>query len=234
VSARLLVENNTGAGAYLTPNLDELTGRFTVSAVASRALLRQDNDVDDCLNQGTCSMDAPPEPSTATIGPAALPQSFLQLRVVEQSTGREATCAECDPGEFYLAPYGRYEVQAIVADLSFLIPPGMPRDRIAEISVGPIGNAATLTGVDDGIYIRCLEDTMPGCDGHTVFQVYRAVTSAVIEVDRLVISAQTSAFPKSPPRTPLPSADATNSTLSAPVSTSFTWTTQDATLPDPG
>jgi hypothetical protein len=60
------------------------------------------------------------------------------------------------------------------------------------------------------------------------------MTSATIEVDRLVISAQTSAFPKSPLRTPLPSVDATSSTLSEPVSTNFAWTTQDATLPDPG
>jgi hypothetical protein len=234
VGARMLVENNTGTGAYFTPSLDELTGRFTVSAVASRALLRQDNDSDDCLNQGTCSMNAPPDPVTTTIGPAAIPAGFLRLRVVEQGTGRETNCAECDPGEFYLAAHGRYEVQAVVADLSFLIPPGVPRDQIAEISVGPIGNAVRLTGVDGGMYIRCHRDAMPGCEGHSVFQLYRAIRSAVIEVDRLVISAQTSAFPKSPPRTPLPSVDATNSTLSEPVSTSFTWTTQDATLPDPG
>jgi hypothetical protein len=60
------------------------------------------------------------------------------------------------------------------------------------------------------------------------------MTSAIIEIDRLVISARTSAFSNSPPRTPLPSVDGTNSTLSEPVSTSFTWITQDATLPDPG
>ena len=179
-------------------------------------------------------MDAPPEPSTTTIGPAAIPPSFVRLRVIEQGSGRDVTCAECDPGVFYLAPHGRYEVQAVVADLSFLIPPGMSRDQVAEISVGPIGNATRLTGVDDGAYIQCGFDLNPGCRGHMVFQLYRAITSAVIEVDRMVISARTSAFPKSPPRTPLPSADATNSTLSEPVSTSFTWTTQDATLPDPG
>jgi hypothetical protein len=233
--ARMLVENNTGAGAYVTLNLDELTGRYQASAIDSRALLRQDGDTDDCLSQGTCSMDPPPEPSNTTIGPTAIPPSFLRLRVVEQGAGREATCAECDPGEFYLAPYGRYEVQAVVADLSFLIPPGMPRDRIAEISVGPLGNAVRLTGIDDGLYVHC-EGTDPGgrCNSRTVFQRYRAMTSAIIEVDRLVISARTSAFPKSPPRTPLPAADASNATLSEPVSTSFTWATQDDTLPDPG
>jgi hypothetical protein len=235
VVARLLVENNTDAGAYLTLNLDELTGRYAASAIESRALLRQDNAFDDCLNQGTCSADAPPEPSTSNIGPAALPSSFLRLRMVEQGSGRDASCVECDPGEFYLAPHGRYEVQAVVADLSFLIPPGMPRDQIAEISVGPIGNAARLTGVDDGIYVRCMiPQPNTTCGGHEVFSRYRAMTSAIIEVDRLVISAQTSAFAKSPPRTPLPSIDDTNSTLAESVSTSFTWTTQDATLPDPG
>jgi hypothetical protein len=67
-----------------------------------------------------------------------------------------------------------------------------------------------------------------------VFQRYQAMTSAIIEVDRLVISAQTSSLPKSPPRTPLPSFDDKNTTLSEPVSISFTWATQDATLPDPG
>ncbi|HEX6245090.1 MAG TPA: hypothetical protein VFZ61_29415, partial [Polyangiales bacterium] len=39
VVARLLVENNTDAGAYLTLNLDELTGRYEASAIDSRALL---------------------------------------------------------------------------------------------------------------------------------------------------------------------------------------------------
>lgn len=234
VVARLLVENNTNAGAYLTLNMDELTGRYEASAIDSRALLRQDNNLDDCLNQGTCSADAPPEPSTSNIGPAAIPPSFLRLRVVELSSGRDASCAECDPGEFYLAPNGRYELQALVADLSFLIPPGMPRDQLAEISAGPIGNATRLTGVEDGTYIYCHRDAMPGCEGHSAFQLYRAITSAVIDVDRLVISARTSAFPKNPPRTPLPSTDAANPTLSEPVSAGFTWTTQDATLPDPG
>jgi hypothetical protein len=235
VVARLLVENNTDAGAYLTLNLDELTGRYEASALDSRALLRQDQVVDDCLNQGTCSEDAPPEPSTSNIGPAAIPPSFLRLRVVEQGSGRDAACAECDPGEFYLAPNGRYEVQAIVADLIFLVPPGMPRDQISEISVGPVGTATRLTGVDDGIHVRCHQRLMPeGCRGHDVFQLYRAITSAIIEIDRLVISAQTSAFPTSLPRTPLPAVDASNSTLSEAVSTSFTWTTQDAMLPDPG
>lgn len=234
IVARLLVENNTDAGAYLTLSLDDLAGRYATSAIDSRVLLRQDIDVDDCLTEGTCSMDAPPEPSTMTIGPAAIPPSFLRLRVVEQGSGRDASCPECDPSEFYLAPHGRYEVQAVVADLSFLIPPGMPRDQIAEISIGPLGDAARLTGVDEGAHIRCGQDLMPGCRGHRVFQLYRAITSAVIEVDRLVISAQTSAFPKSPPRTPVPSADAASSTLSAPVTAGFTWTTQDATLPDPG
>ncbi len=233
VVARMLVENNTGAGAYLTLNMDELTGRFTASATNSRALLRQDSDGDDCLNQGTCLPEAPPAPSTTTIGSAALPASFVRLRVIEQGSGRDASCAECDQGEFYLAPNGRYEVQAIVADLSFLIPPGMPRDQIAEVSVGPIGNAVRLTGVNDGLYVRCLEpQPHTTCEGHAVFQLYRSMTSAIIEVDRLIISAQTSAFPKSPPRTPLPAVDV--ATLSEPVTTSFTWTTQDATLPDPG
>ena len=235
VVARLLVENNTGAAAYLTLNLDELTGRYEASAIESRALLRQDNNVDDCLNQGTCSADPPPEPSTTTIGPTALPTSFVRLRVVEQGSGRDATCTECDPGEFYLAPYGRYEVQAVVADLGFLVPAGMPSDQIAEISVGPIGNAARLTGIDDGIYIYCENTNMAGsCILHKVFQRYQAMTSANIEVDRLVISAQTSSFPKSLPRTPLPSVDGTNTTLAEPVSTSFSWETQDAALPDPG
>jgi hypothetical protein len=111
----------------------------------------------------------------------------------------------------------------------------MPRDQIAEISVGPISNAVRLTGVDDGVYVRCIApfDTVR-CDAHAVFQLYRAMTSAIIEVDRLVISAQTSAFPKSTPRTPLPSLDGVQSTLAEPVSAGFTWTTQDATLPDPG
>ncbi len=235
VVARLLVENNTDAGAYLTLSLDELIGRYAASAIESRALLRQDNDVDDCLNQGTCSAEVPPDPVTTTIGPTAIPSSFIRLRVVEQGSGRDASCAECDPGESYLAPHGRYEVQAVVADLSFLIRPGMPRDQIAEISVGPIGNAVRLTGVDDGIYVRCvLQDENGGCLGHRVFQLYRAITSAIIEMDRLVITAKSSASAKSSPRTPLPSIDDTNSTLAQPVSTSFTWTTQDATLPDPG
>jgi hypothetical protein len=233
--ARMLVENNTEAGAYVTLSVDELTGRYQASAIDSRALLRQDGDTDDCLNQGTCTEAPPPEPVTTIIGPAALPPSFIRLRVVELGTGREATCAECDPNEFHLAPHGRYEVQAVVADLGFLLPPGMPRDRIAEISVGPIGSAVRLTGVDDGLYVRCTGTNLDGlCDGRTVFQRYRALTSVIIELDRLVISARTSAFPKSLPRTPLPSADASNATLSAPVSTNFTWTTQDDTLPDPG
>jgi hypothetical protein len=160
---------------------------------------------------------------------------LFRLRVVEQGSGRDASCADCDAGEFYLAPYGRYEVQAVVADLSFLLPSGMPRAQVAEISVGPIGNAVRLTGVDDGIYVRCVfPQPNTSCKDHEVFQLYRAMTSAIIEVDRLVISTRTSAFPKSPPRTPLPSADNTNSTLSEPLSAGFTWITQDATLPDPG
>src|SRR5690606_28092199 len=100
---------------------------------------------------------------------------------------------------------------------------------------GPIGNAARLTGVDDGIYVRCFpQDGNGGCLGHSVFQLYRAMISAAIEVERLVITARTSASARGTLRTPLPSVDATNSTLSEPVSTSFTWTTQDASLPDPG
>jgi hypothetical protein len=233
--ARLLVENNTDAGAYLTLNLDDLAGRYTASAIDSRALLRQDADRDDCLGQQTCSAQAPPETTSQTIGPAAVPRSFVRLRVVEQGSGRDASCAECDPGEFYLAPHGSYEVQAVVADLSFLIPPGVPRDQIAEILVGPIGSAVRLTGADDGVYVHCFDpfDAVT-CDQHAVFQLYRALTSAIIEVDRLVISAQTSAFPKSTPRTPMPSVDGAESTLAEPVSAGFTWTTQDATLPDPG
>jgi hypothetical protein len=85
------------------------------------------------------------------------------------------------------------------------------------------------------VYVHCFDpfDAVT-CDQHAVFQLYRALTSAIIEVDRLVISAQTSAFPKSTPRMPLPSLDGVDSTLAEPVSAGFTWITQDATQPDPG
>ncbi len=235
VVARLLVENNTDAGAYLTLNLDELTGRYEVASTDSRALLREDTGLNDCVGRQTCNTQAPPEPTSQTIGPTTIPPSFLGLRVVEQGSDREATCADCDPNEFYLAPQGHYEVQVVVADSSFLVPPGMPRDQIAEISVGPISSAARLTGVDAGIYVQCINPVGTlQCDLRKTFQRYRAMTSAIIEVDRLRISGQTSASSKSPPRTPRPPLDATSSTLSEPVSTSFTWTTQDETLPDPG
>jgi hypothetical protein len=61
-----------------------------------------------------------------------------------------------------------------------------------------------------------------------VYQLYQAMLSATIEVDRLTLSGKTSATPKGTPRTPRPPVDpAMGSTFSEPVSTSFTWTTQE-------
>jgi hypothetical protein len=123
----------------------------------------------------------------------------------------------------------------IVTDLSFLVAPGVQRDQIAEIAVGSIGDAERLTGVDGGIYIYCARPEMIGCTDRLTFQLYRAMTGAAIEIDRLVMSAQTSALPGGLPRTPLPPVDPSRqSTLSEPISTGFIWTTEDVALPDPG
>lgn len=227
------VENNTDADVYLTLRIDELTGRYTATWASAGAFLLRDESLDDCVEQQTCSLDPPPNPPPETFIPSAIPSSFASLRVVEQVSGRPAACAACDPGEFRIAARGRYEVQVLVADLSFLIAPGIQRSEIAEIAVGPVGNAARLTGVDNGIYVQCSRfDVMAGCDRHDVFQLYRAMTRADLEIDRLVISARTNARPGDVPRTPLPPVDrARQSTLSEPVSTSFTWTTEDASLP---
>jgi hypothetical protein len=128
------------------------------------------------------------------------PRDLVGHRALDLALGQQGDVLGCI-GIEQLAPHGSYEVQAVVADLSFLSPPGMPRDRIVEISIGPIGNVVRLTGVDGGVYVRCIEpfDTVE-CRQHAVFQLYRAMNSDIIEVDRLVISAQTSAFPKSTPR----------------------------------
>jgi hypothetical protein len=220
------------AGRYST----SLAGRYEATWIRTRAFLQQIDGVSDCLTEQTCTTDLPPEPEYLTVLPAPVPSSFLRLRVVEQDTGREATCVECDPGEFYLAPHGRYELQAVVNNLKFIAPPEVDLARLDEIRVGPIGSAAPVTGVDRGLYVHCLDDTGGRCQGRRVYQLYDAALSATIEIDRLSISAKTSAFPGGTPRTPLPPVDPANgSALSEPVITSFTWTTQEnAVLPDPG
>lgn len=239
VLARFALENNTGADVYLTLRIDELAGRYQAEWLRSRAFLREEVGEDDCLDQQTCSVVAPPEPVAEILGPVVIPPSFAGVRVVEQGSGREAACAACDPGEVLIAAGGRYEVQVVVSEPSFLSPPGVQPAQIAEIAAGPIGSAARLTGVDEGVYVECTEpdDMSPGvCGRRNVFQLYRAMTTAVIEIDRLVLSAQSSALSGSPPQPPLPAVDPSqDSTLSEPISTSFTWTTaEDATLPDPG
>jgi hypothetical protein len=232
VVASFPVENNTDADVYLTLSIDELTGRYSATWISSRALLRVDSEQDDCLAQQTCSED---EPATDTefLGPATIPASAVSVRVVEQVSGREATCDDCDPNEFRIAARARYQVQVIVADLGFLLAPGVQRNTIAEIAVGPIGTAARLTGVDGGIYVYCSSPLMAVCRGHQIFQLYRALTAAAIEIDRVTISAQTSALPADLPRTPQPPVDAARQlTLSEPISTGFIWITEDAALPD--
>lgn len=236
-AARMLLENNTVADVYLTPRIDELTGRYSATWTSSRALLLEVAGASDCLAEQTCTLDPPPEPRIDPLIPDAVPASYMALRVVRQGTGQAAACTGCDPGEFALPSHGHYQLEAVTVDLGFLVPPEVDRARVASISVGPVGDTVPLTGVDNGIYVHCArQDDFGRCTQRRIFQLYQAMLSATIEIDRLTMSGKTSPTPRLTPRTPQPPADpARASTFSEPVSVRFTWTTQEhEVLPDPG
>jgi hypothetical protein len=150
---RMPLENNTLADTYLTPQIDELTGRYSATWTSSRAFLLHLDGESDCLAEQTCSLVEPPEPRLDPVIPDAIPASFLTLRVIRQETDLTTACVGCDPGEFALPANGRYHLEAVVADAGFVSPPEVDRTRIARILVGAPGNSVPLTGVDDGTYV---------------------------------------------------------------------------------
>ena len=235
VLARLEVQNNTDADVYLTLGIDELVGRYAATWTSSRAFLYSESGLSDCLVTGACAVEPPPEPVSEIVPPQALPASLATLRVIDTSTGLETACPVCSPGEVRIAGRGRYEVQVVAADLGFLVAGEVDRARIAEIGVGPIGSETGLTGVDQGIYVSCIaQDGNGTCEMRQSYQIYHAITDAVVQVDSLVISAMVRSAPELANRQPQPPAEAGDSTLSAPVTTTLSWTTLDENLPDPG
>ncbi|ACY18847.1 hypothetical protein [Haliangium ochraceum] len=236
ILARLEVQNNTDADAYLTFNIDELTGRYSATWVHSRALLSIEPGASDCLTTGACNTSLPPAPAVETLPPQTLPASMLTLRVVDKLAGQEPSCPTCRPNENHLGARGQFEVQALVADLAPLVAGSVIRTQISEIHVGRLEAPTQLTGVDRGIYVRCSrQHEMTGeCQERITYQQYSAITGIFVSVDTLAISALASASPVSTPQKPQPPTELSTSTLSTPLATAVTWETRDEVLPDPG
>jgi hypothetical protein len=239
---RIPVQNNTDEVVYLTPAIDELSGTYDRTWIAARAFLREDDRPDDCLtgNPSTCSLVRPREPRVEDTvenqplpGPAD-PDAFIALRVIDTAGGFVDTCTECSPGEFRLAPGRAYELQAVVTTLDFLVPAGIDTGRITRISVGPTVDRVQLTGfVDASSFNLCQqEDAMTGdCLGHEFFTLYQALIGVRLDIQSLRISARTAPSPVLTPREPRPARNASASTLSAPISTTYAWSTTEERLP---
>ena len=239
---RIPVQNNTDEVVYLTPTIDELIGTFARTWIAARAFLRDDNVPDSCLTTSppTCSLARPREPRLEDTvenqqlpGPTH-PDAFIALRVIDTAGGFVDECNECRPGEFRLAPRRAYELQAVVTTLDFLVPEGIDTGLITRIAVGATGDRVQLTGFVDSNnvnFCRRENSNTLDCLEHEFYAVYQALTGARIDIQSLRISARTAPSPTLTPRRPRPARNASASTLSTPVSTSYAWSTTEERLP---
>ncbi|WP_233104168.1 hypothetical protein [Haliangium ochraceum] len=233
VLARLEVQNNTDEDVFLTLRADDIVGRYSATWTRSRVLLSEEEGMSDCLETGECFSAPPPDVVDEIIGLQPIPDSLVTLRVFDLATGVTPKCPNCRPNEVQIAAGGHFEVQAVVSNLAFLVPPSVNRTQIQEIQVGPIGAQVQLTGVDRRGYVHC-EDTVPGsslCRVRLSYQLFHALARATLQVDSLTISAVSSPLSTLAPRSPQPPLEGDNFTFSLPVSTAVTWTTEDASIP---
>ena len=231
--ARMEVQNNTDEDVFLTLSVDDVVGRYSATWTRSRVLLADETGISDCLQTGGCESTPPSAAVDEIIVLQPILDSLVTFRVFDLRTGVTPKCLNCRPNEFRIAAGGRFEVQAVVGNLGFLIPSSLDRSQIEEIQVGPIGAQAPLTGVDGGGYVHCIqtEKELGLCNRRLSYQLFRALARATFQLDLLRISAASSPSVLIAPRLPQPPNDSGSFTLSLPVSTEVIWTTEDANIP---
>ncbi|ACY15313.1 hypothetical protein [Haliangium ochraceum] len=231
------LENNTDETIYLTLSLDQLEGTFSRTWLESRAFLRSDIQARDCLNGNppTCSLTLDREPTEDAVSGQPLPsvqERYFVLRVIDAQNGVPLVCDECRAGEFRLDANRSYAIQVVATSLNFLVPDDIEPGAVQRILVGPSGEKVALTGeIQIGSFHHCSEPSQGLCVSNSFYDFYHALTYAEINIETLHLVASTAPIQALTPRRTQPPNAANESTLAAPILTSYAWSSREESIP---
>lgn len=233
------IANNTDTTVYLTLNLDQLTGSFSRTWLSSRAFVRSDASISDCLSTTppTCFTAFNSQPQEDVVTNAPLPSLadsslYFALRVIDTEGGSTLSCPECRPNEVRLEPHRGFAIQLVATRLDFLVPAVVDSDSIRRISIGPSDDRVQLTGfVEESDFQLCIDTQADGCHERKLFALYQALTDASIDIQSLRVVATSASRSTLPSRTPQPPYSGSESTLANPILGSYAWSTTEQRVP---